>query len=79
MQNYPMIRLWGRMLGSMAYYIEDEVKRAKADKAPQDAVYYDMTNKVWHTYREVTSQDTKDKLRLWLMEYYKKTPEALVA
>lgn len=35
--DYPFIRAYGRIMGSYQYYIDDEVRRAREDGAPQDA------------------------------------------
>lgn len=38
--DYPYIRAWGHLMGSGTHYIEDEVRRAKLDQAPQDVIYW---------------------------------------
>ena len=38
-QKYQCIVRWGIHLGSMKYYIDDEVCRADADDAPVNAIY----------------------------------------
>jgi hypothetical protein len=37
--DYPLIRAWGRQMGSMPYYIEAQVARARQTNAPHDALY----------------------------------------
>jgi hypothetical protein len=58
MASYPYIRAWGRMMSSFPYYIEDQVREATRDKAPQDAIYKGQDGK-WETYRDVTREDTR--------------------
>src|SRR5688572_21723629 len=36
---YPWIRVWGWMMGSAAYYVTEEIARAKESNAPADAIY----------------------------------------
>ncbi len=38
-QKYQCIIRWGTYMGSMKYYIDDEVCRANADSAPINAIY----------------------------------------
>lgn len=44
--DYPYIRRWGELMGSNSYYIEEEIKRARADGAPQTAIYKLPDNKM---------------------------------
>lgn len=37
--DYPFIRLWSKELGSMDYYIRDQVEHAREAGAPQNAIY----------------------------------------
>jgi hypothetical protein len=37
--DYPAIRAWGKQSGSMKYYIDAQVEKARAAKAPQNATY----------------------------------------
>lgn len=56
--DYRHIRAWGRMLGSNREYVWDQVQKARADNAPDDAIYYGA-DKRWHTYSEVTVDSTR--------------------
>ena len=38
--EYLGVRLWGKMLASFDYYIDGQIKKAIADNAPIDAIYY---------------------------------------
>jgi hypothetical protein len=59
--DYPWIWRWGRLLGSFSYYIENEVKRAREDGAPQNAIYR-RNDGTWATTDDVTSEDTRRQL-----------------
>jgi hypothetical protein len=37
--KYKYIVAWGRYMGSMDYYILDQIELAETDKAPVDAIY----------------------------------------
>lgn len=37
--DYPYIRGWGKMNGSMQHYIDRQIEQARVDNAPQNAVY----------------------------------------
>ena len=72
-QDYPYIRKWGKMVGSMKYYIDQEVERARQENAPQNAVYrgseYSPEQKGrWITIDEVTNPDTFVKMGLPIPE-----------
>lgn len=62
-QDYPLIRVWCHIMGSAPYYVEDELDRAREDKAPQNAIYQktdmDTGKRVWTTADEVTSPSNK--------------------
>jgi hypothetical protein len=59
--DYPLIRLWHETTGSMPYYIEDLVARARADDAPPTAIYQGQ-DKVWRTIDQVTNLETIHRL-----------------
>jgi hypothetical protein len=44
-QKFPYIRLWGKSLGSMDYYIIGQVARANETNAPRDALYERYTER----------------------------------
>ena len=64
--DYEWIRKWGRFLGSYKYYIDDEVARARADHAPQNAIY--KHDGKWYTTDSIISQTTRIALGLPLLE-----------
>jgi hypothetical protein len=45
------------MLGSYSYYVEDQIATARADNAPQNAIYKQANGK-WRTFDQV-SQGTR--------------------
>jgi hypothetical protein len=64
--DYRFIRYWGQLLGSFAHYIDDEVERARADKALQTAIYqkhgYNDRVRGWVTLEDITSPNTLSDL-----------------
>lgn len=57
MSNYPYIRAHGRLMGSNTEWIGREVERARADKAPADAVYYSIDRERWITAAEYRNRE----------------------
>ena len=55
-KTYPYIRAWGRYLGSFNYYIEDQVALARAEDAPDDALYKASLTGRWVRFYECTNQ-----------------------
>jgi hypothetical protein len=51
-KDYPYIEAWGKLMHSYPYYIAGEKERARADKAPQDALYKD-DQMHWVTLSEI--------------------------
>jgi hypothetical protein len=47
------------MMGSFTYHIERQVEQARAEGAPQDAIYKDSKDGHWHRLGEVTNPDTR--------------------
>lgn len=37
--DYPFIRLWGQLMGSFSYYIQDQLERARQTNAPRTATF----------------------------------------
>ena len=66
--DYLYIRAWGRMMGSFDYYIEHQVAEARADGAPQTAIYKD-TDGSWHTYENCHSA-TKAQVDRILYQFF---------
>jgi hypothetical protein len=61
--DYPEIRKWGKKMGSFPYYIEQQVRQARKDKAPQNATY--KSDGKWATtddIKEYKEIDYKGKL-----------------
>ena len=53
--DYKYVWAWGKLLGSMDYYIDRQIKKAREENAPLDAVYYDNKENKWHTVGDVVS------------------------
>ena len=68
--DYVFIRRWGALIGSLQYYISDELTRARADGAPQNAVYWHwddddkQTKRIWVTTDDINSVGTRARLGL---------------
>ena len=56
--DYRHLRAWGLMMNSAPGYIHDQVKQARKEQAPDDAVFRDKDGR-WHTFDEVTRTDTR--------------------
>jgi hypothetical protein len=61
--EYLYIRAWGRMLNSAAYYVQDQVEKARRDKAPANSIYYDDKKKEWRTFDDITNSMTRFTLQ----------------
>jgi len=65
--KYKFIYAWGKYLDSKAYYIQDQMDKAEADKAPVDAIYKgkDKVTKEdkWFTIENVEDEGTKLSLK----------------
>ena len=56
-EKYHYIVRWGKMSGSMQYYIKRELERAEEDSAPTNAVYKSEDGS-WHTTDDIPSDNT---------------------
>jgi predicted homoserine dehydrogenase-like protein len=56
-----MIRAWGKVMGSLPYYVRDMVATAKEDKAPGNAIYKDEEG-VWMTVSDITQTSTRQQV-----------------
>ena len=65
-KDYPYIRAWGRMMGSNWSYVEDQMARARVDRAPADAIYKRDTG--WVRFSEVTEGSVKDTMERLMKE-----------
>lgn len=59
--KYLYIRAWGKMSGSLPWYIERQVEQAKADNAPETAIYKRQDGS-WATFGSVRSGVTRDNV-----------------
>ena len=62
--DYPYIRAWSRMMGSMPYYITGQIARAKATNAPPTAIYEKHESGTggtgeWEVFEDIQSELTK--------------------
>jgi hypothetical protein len=58
MEDYPCIRRWGRMMGSYPHYIENQIKQAREDEAPEDATFRGEDGR-WHRASEIKNEDVR--------------------
>lgn len=75
MNEYIYLRAWCRMLGSFSTFTENEVARAKADGAPQTAIYR-RTDGTWATFEEIQCKETKQTVQAIVREM-KSTPDSM--
>tara|TARA_R100000656_G_scaffold41714_2_gene34763 strand:+ start:447 stop:710 length:264 start_codon:yes stop_codon:yes gene_type:complete len=54
--NYPTIQAWHILTGSLAYYVDNMVRKAQAENAPLDATYKNNDGK-WVRLRDVENQE----------------------
>lgn len=59
---YHYVRAWGSLIGSREYFIQDEIDRANATNAPDNAIFYSLTTKSWRTVSDVSDSDLKLQL-----------------
>lgn len=65
-ERYPAIVAWGRMMGSMDYYIDSQVLLAAKENAPENATF--KGDGEWRTVNTIASPETK----LMIENYLKK-------
>jgi hypothetical protein len=54
-QDYPYIRAWGRMMNSTEADVEAQIRRAKKNLAPNDALFYSETLRQWQRFSDMPS------------------------
>lgn len=69
-KDYIWIDVWGKYMGSMHYYIEQQQSRASRDLAPLTAIHSsterddDGTDKeIWHTLEDIESETTRHRIK----------------
>jgi len=60
--EYKYIRAWGKLLGSMDYYIKGQIEQARQDKAPPTAIYR-RHNGSWQIWENIADPITKDNVK----------------
>lgn len=63
--DYPYIQAWHYMTGSMPYYVDDLVSRAKREKAPADAIFR-RDDRTWARASECPNRDAIARCNAWL-------------
>lgn len=61
--NRPYIRAWGEFMLSQDYYIEEQVRLAGIDGAPEDAIYRKGDGVTWIRLSEVRNMAAVDWMR----------------
>lgn len=56
--DFPYIRAWGHMMGSFQYYIDEQLRKAREDGAPETAIYRNDDGS-WCTWEGIKSEHTK--------------------
>lgn len=54
--DYLYIRAWGKMLHSFDYYVQEQVRKAREDKAPEDATYFNGTE--WRCWSDMEDSNS---------------------
>ena len=62
MKDYLYLRAWCQMMGSLPYYVEAQLKQARTDKAPADAIYFSLDSNSWKRYDDVTNTLTRSAI-----------------
>ena len=62
MKAYPLIRAWHSFTGSFDYYVQEQVRQAEETKAPQDAIFRDVSTGGWKQYRDIKDDDLKIRI-----------------
>jgi len=58
MKNYRHIRAWGAYMGSLPYYVNDQVELAILDDAPENAIYYGGGK--WATADQIETPEVRE-------------------
>lgn len=66
-KKYPLIVKWSHMMGSSAYYINQQLGLAHDTKAPEDATFY-IGNGKWSTAGDIKNPLTRRTLGLPALE-----------
>lgn len=66
--DYPYIRAWCRLMHSADYYLLGELRRARAEDAPKDAIYSTDEDEGWATVTSVKSAETRTLLDRFVAE-----------
>ena len=59
-KEYPYIRAWGQLHGSLEHYIKTQIAQAQKDDAPDDATY--KKGDGWRRFTDVTSTNARRRL-----------------
>lgn len=68
--DYLYIRGWHQSSGSMQYYIEQLLRKARYENAPDDAVYYSKDEDRWITLDEL-HPDARKSLECYVNIHYR--------
>lgn len=65
-----MIRAWGQFMGSMNYYVRDQIAIAKEDKAPHNVIYK-QDDGTWATIADVKSpaRETVERIAAQIQQH----------
>lgn len=63
--DYPYIQAWNYTTGSMPYYVDGLVARAKREKAPADATFR-RDNGEWARASKCPNRDAIARCNAWL-------------
>ena len=61
-EEYPYIKAWSKWLQSGDVWAETQVARARADSAPNDAIYYAPEDARWIRASEITNGNIRNAI-----------------
>lgn len=59
--DYKYIRAWERIMGGLPYFLEIRLEKARAEGAPETAIYR-RNDGTWATFEEITDEYTKKRV-----------------
>lgn len=67
MKKYVYLCAWCRLLGSTRAYAQREIAQAKAEHAPEAAIFKRATGE-WAVFEDIQREDTKRKIQALVAE-----------
>lgn len=71
--DYLYIRAWEEMMCSLPYYLELQLQKTRADKAPETATHK-RSDGTWATFEDIQREDTRREIRAIVERMSGETP-----